>query len=444
MIVDNFLRVKISELTPKEWKQIEKTLTFVKDNGDVVISYRKLVTKGIYKLPRGAWSIMPDRIRYTDRRVAPLMPKLKFTVKLNDIEKDPRYKGQVEAVNSMLEQEQGLIVRPPGTGKTQIALAFASLCETRTLILVHTEDILNQWVEYTESAIPELKGKVGIVRGSTCEIGHITIGTVQTLQRYLSKKAWWDQFGCVIADEAHHVSAPTWEAVLNGCKGKYRFGFTASPTRADGMHPTMKFIVGPIIHRQKFSSPVELTVVPVKTKFKVLYRGPFDWTNMVTKLVRDPARNRKIARVVDREIEAGNSVLVLSRRIEHLELIADAMRSDSSILTGARSKKDRQDILANFRSGNVRCVLATQLADEALDVPRLNRVCLVHPGKHEGRLVQQIGRAIREHTTKTDAVIFDFVDYRISVLRRQWNERKRAYKKNKITVRSTRKLIARD
>jgi superfamily II DNA or RNA helicase len=223
--------------------------------------------------------------------------------------------------------------------------------------------------------------------------------------------------------------------VLNACPARYRFGFTASPTRADGMHPTMRFIIGPVIARQKFSSPIKLTVVPVKTKFRARYRGHFDWGRLLNLLVRDEARNKQIAKVVDKEVAKGNSVLVLSRRIEHLEHISDALSCDNEILAAAtRTKADRKEILARFKSGELQCVLATQLADEALDVPRLNRVCLVHPGKHEGRIIQQVGRALRQFSTKDDAVIYDFCDLFVGVLRRQWNSRKQTYKKEGISV----------
>jgi superfamily II DNA or RNA helicase len=437
MVVDSVLTIEIPELSKKQWEKLESKLTFVNDGGDVVSAYRRYITKGHYKLPRGAWYLLPDSIRYKDRRVFPPMPKLNFNVKLNDTKKDERFAGQKEALAAMLEHEQGLVIRPPGTGKTQIALAFAAACQTRTLVLVHTEDILNQWVEYAAKALPGTE--IGVIQGKQCRIGHVTIATVQTMQRYIGKGSkWWAQFGALIADEAHHVSAPSWEGVINACPARYRFGFTASPTRADGMHPTMKFIIGPIIHRQKFSSPVKLEVVPVKTKFYAPFRHKGDWSNLVSKLVLDTARNKQIAKIADREIEKGNSVLVLSRRIEHLERIAALMHSDTEILAAAsRSKADRKDVLANFRSGTIRCVLATQLADEALDVPILNRVILAHPGKHEGRIIQQIGRAIRQHAGKQDAVIYDIVDPKVSVLKRQWNERKRTYKTARISVRST-------
>lgn len=439
MRVDRVLTVKIPELTPKQWRGLEKQLTYLNDQGDVVISYKRLIRKGVYVLPRGAWYLMPDEITYEDKRTRPSMPALDFALTLDDTEKDKRFAGQIAALKSMVAQEQGIVVRPPGTGKTEIATAFMAGAQTRSLVLVHTEDILDQWLRRIEKNIPELAGKVGVIRGKECRIGHVTVATVQTLSRsYLDRPAaWWGQWGALIADEGHHVAAPTWEAVINTCPAFYRFAFTASPSRADGMHPSMRFIVGPIIHRTKFSSPIPLEVVPVKTNFNMRYRGAFDWGRLLNKLVDDDERNGLIAKTATREAEAGNSILILSRRISHLERIAEKLHSVDGleILTGKRSSKDRKRVLSDFRSGKVRVLLATQLADEALDVQRLNRVLLVHPGKAEGRLVQQIGRALRSHPDKKDAVIFDFIDHKIGVLRRQWNERKRAYKKNGISIR---------
>jgi len=432
MIVTSQLTVGFDELSPKEWEKLRHSLTF-ELNGDLVISYRRLVTKHCYKLPRGAWSMLPNHIVYHDKRSSPEMPKLLFTVLLDDTDKDIRFEGQVAAVKSMYENEQGLLIRPPGTGKTAIGLAFAATCGTRTLVLVHTEDILQQWVSAAEAAIPG--ADIGVVRGKEARIGHITIATVQTLYRKFQgkPKEWWRQFGCIIADEAHHVSAPTWETIMNICPAKYRFGFTASETRADGMHPTMRFIIGPVIHKQKFTSSVKLQVEPVKTGFKRLYRGRHDWMPLLEDLTKDDARNRKVAEIVNREAGAGNSILVLSRRIDHLGGIAGHLTEPHEILTGKRSRADRIRILDEFRRGEIRCLLATQLADEALDVPRLNRVVLTFPGKHEGRIIQQIGRALRQHPEKQDAVIYDLVD-NVGVLRHQWTQRRRTYKQNKISI----------
>lgn len=439
MVVDSKLTLNWDELSRREWEKLFKQLTFINPKGEMVQCFRR--TLDAVQLPRGAWNLVPDHVTYEDNRVCPDMPPLKFTIKLDDLEMDERFAGQSKAVDEMVAAEQGQVIRAPGTGKTQIALGFISEARTRSLVLVHTHDILRQWVRYAQNALPDVE--IGIIQGKTVEVGHLTIATVQTFKNFITQadEEWLAQWGCVIADECHHGAAPTWEAILNSMPAYFRFGFTASATRADGMEPAIKYIIGPVIHKQKFSSPVDLKVVPVKTNFKYMYRGHWDWTRLIERLVKDDGRNRQIAEIADREIRKGNSVLVLSRRIEHLERISERMSEESEILTGKRSKKDRERILRGFTNGRVGAVLATQLADEALDVPRLNRIMLVHPGKHEGKLVQQIGRAIREFPTKKDARIYDLVDFRVGILRRQWNQRKKAYKKIGISVKSTGRLF---
>lgn len=440
MIVSNFITLDMNELSRRRWEKTLKRLTFVNGQNEIIECFQQIYTRAQVRLPRGAWELVED-LDYTDRRSAPLMPSLDFVVKLDDVEKDERFAGQSKAVASMLANEQGQIIRPPGTGKTQIALAFVALCETTSLVIVHTEDILNQWLEYAAVAIPGID--IGVVRGKKAEIGHLTIATVQTLRNHVAGKSmeWWKQFGCVIADEAHHGAAPSWDSVINRCPAKYRFGFTASRTRADGMHPALRWIFGPVIAQQKFSSPVPLTVKRVSTRFYFPYRGRFDWTPMVTALTEDERRNSQIAKIADREIERGNTVLILSRRIQHLENIAQRMQGRCEILTGVRSSADRKRILGAFRGGSLPCLLATQLADEALDVPRLNRVILTHPGKHEGRIIQQIGRAIRSYAGKKNAVIYDMADMRVTVLRRQWHQRRTTYRTERIPIRVQRRRV---
>ena len=440
MIVNSKIHLRTGELRKKDAGKILKKLTFSTPENQVVTCYR--ITPEKIVLPRGAWSEIPSYVEYADRTSFPAMPELEFTKTLDDVEKDERFGGQRRAVKAMFENEQGMIIRPPGTGKTQIALAFVAACKTRSLVLVHTHDILKQWHDYALEAIPGLS--VGVIQGSKSEVGHLTIATVQTLKNYIAGEGpeFWEQFGAVILDEAHHGPAKTFELVLNSVPARYRFGFTASATRADGMEPALRWLIGPTIHKKKFTSPVDLKVVPIKTKFNYKYRGRWDWGNLIRALIVDPGRNRLIAKVVNREVARGNSVLVLSRRIEHLEKISEQLECKNEILNASRGKRKRDDILGRFREGDIRCVLATQLADEALDIPRLNRVCLVHPGKHEGRIIQQIGRALREFPNKKNVRIYDFIDPKISVLHRQWKKRKHTYRKLKIKVKLYKRKVA--
>jgi superfamily II DNA or RNA helicase len=447
MLVNSRLVLKYDELSKIEWKVLMKKLTFVDADQQVYQCWNYNPERETVTLPRGAWNMLPEHVEYIDRRVCLTYPEIEFAHDLDAQLADGRkYERQKEAVESMLLNEQGIILRPPGTGKSQIALAFASVCRTNVLVLVHTEDILQQWIEYANAALPGTK--IGVFRGQTKDKRQITIATVQTLKRMLENDpSLKSGFGCVIADETHHGAAKTWEFILSRMEAKYRFGFTASPTRADGKHPMIRILIGPVLQRMKFQSPVDVKVKPIKTGFYYPYRGRWDWGNLLSALIRDEDRNDAIAEAADREVENGNSVLVLSRRIEHLQRIAAKMKSfptDGALLVGGwddengtrqtLKKETRKKIMHQFRSGEIKCVLGTQLADEALDVPRLSVVILTHPGKHEGRIIQQIGRALREHPDKNSATIYDVADDRVSVLRRQWMLRKQTYKTLKIPV----------
>jgi superfamily II DNA or RNA helicase len=439
MRVDSVLNIGTAELSQREWRSLFSKLRYVDDDGVMFEPWMVLPHKRVVRIPRGAWNLLPGHIEYEDARVCPPGVEFPFMGSLDQTTKDGRtFEGQKDALRTMLLQEQGLVIRPPGTGKTEIIVAFLALVATKSLVLVHTEDILQQWIARCEMLIPD--ASIGVIRGKEFRIGDVTIATVQTFRREINirGKALAEKFGAVVLDEAHHAPASTFDEVLNQMPAKYRLGVTATDTRADGKHPYMRTVIGPVIYRQKFASKVPVICVPVKShKFYYGFRGPWDWANLVNALVDDEKRNAVIAKIASAEIRQGNSILVLSRRIEHLEKIKAEITSkdgEVEILTGARTKVDRSRILADFRAGRVLCLLATQLADEALDVPILSRVILTFPGKHGGRLIQQIGRAIREHPEKEDAIIYDVVDEKVGVLRRQWMQRKQAYKQMKIKV----------
>jgi superfamily II DNA or RNA helicase len=349
----------------------------------------------------------------------------------------------------MLEHEQGIVVAQPGWGKTNVALAFAAVVKTPTLVLVHTEDIMQQWIDRAAEVIPD--AKIGVIRGKESRIGDVTISTVQTFRRRLrARPELGTCFGAVILDEAHHAPANTFDEILNALSAKYRFGFTATDKRADGRHPYMTTVLGPVIYRSKFQSKVPVKVVPLKSGFKYRYRGSWDWRNLLNALKADEKRNNKIAKKAVKCIKQGHSVLILSREIDHLQAIYEHMQLEFDFDEGwyqtcailaakLMGKEERRETLDKFRAGEIKCVLATQLADEALDVPILSRVFLTFPGKHDGRIIQQVGRALREHPEKSDAVIYDVVDDLIGVLRRQWMMRKQAYKSMRIPIAKVRR-----
>lgn len=440
MIIGSTITLDRDELSRKEWTRLFTKLTFFDSKRNEVKAYR-LLNSGV-EIPRGAWNLLPDHVEYEDHRVCPSAGLLDFKGTLDAKLPDKSFTGQQEALEACLEEEQGIVVRPPGTGKTQIALALIAALPTRCIVFVHTEDIFNQWIEYAEKS---LKIRPGHVRGDQWDESRLTIAMIQTVARDMER--WQDfarYFGCLIGDEIHHVAAPSWEEIVNCSPSKYRIGFTATTSRADGMQPLMEMLMGPVLQRQAQELKMPTKVVPVKSGFYFPYRGAFDWMPLQEALVNDAERNQKIADIALRQMDKGHSVLVLSRRIEHLEnllALIDGMQSGRDgkmhkvqILTGKVPRPKRLKMVKDFREGELKCMLATQLADEALDVPILSRVILTYPGKHDGRIIQQVGRALREFPGKDDAIIFDIIDDRIGVLRRQWMERKGAYKKMKIPV----------
>lgn len=444
MIVKSYIELKADELSRGEWRTLFKRLTFVDGEGIEVIAY-KLVKGGRVRIPRGAWALLPDHVTYHDRRVLPEHRALKMTMPLDATFDDRSFTGQQAALDKLLSEEQGLVIAQPGFGKTVVALALVAAVNTPWVVFVHTEDIFNQWMDYALNSFESLD--IGRIQGKDWSVGDLTIAMVQTVRDQMPRfrRHYADKFGGVIVDEAHHSPAESWEAILNACPAQYRVGFTATETRADGRQALMKHLIGPVIYKHKFELRVRARVIPVKTGFKFSYRGRWDWAPLQAAIVSDEARNKLIADTAMRQVKKGHSTLVLSRRIDHLKNIEAQMLFDwvgngaefkekVKILTGKTARPKRKEMLDQFRSGEIMCLLSTQLADESLDIPRLSRVLLTYPGKHDGKIIQQVGRTLREHEDKQNAVVFDFVDDKIGVLRRQWLQRKDAYKQMKIKI----------
>lgn len=436
MIVSSVIDLQAAELSEREWRKLFASLTFLDKEGHEVKTYKRLNGARV-RVPRGAWSMLPDHVLYTDKRVFPKRGSiLRYNVELR-----PEQKPAWEAC---IDQEQGLVIAQPGFGKTMIALHVVAAVRTHWIVFVHTQDIFDQWCDYAEKYLRDIK--VGKIQGQKWTTGDLTVAMVQTVRDQMPRfrRQYAEKFGGVIVDEAHHSPAESWEIILNNCPARYRLGFTATESRADGMEQLMQHLIGPVVFRQKFELPVPARVVPLKSGLKFAYRGRFDWGPLQEAIVKNEARNKLIAETALRQMKKGRSVLILSRRIEHLERIEAHMgqvpRRDVTILTGKVVKPKRLRIIESFRQGQIKCLLSTQLMDEAVDVPILSCVILTYPGKHDGRIIQQVGRALRPHDDKTGAVIFDVVDDNIGVLRRQWLERKQTYKKLKIKVKKNKQI----
>lgn len=433
MRVDSVITLGKGELSRRDMEKLLRALTFYDAEENEISAYQYLPGKDQLILPRGALDLLPRGLEVEDMRSRPLMPKLAYAKQLDAL----GYEGQSAAVKEMFLAQQGQVIAPPGRGKTEIALAFAAACRTRVLVVVHTQDLYQQWIDRAADSVPGMS--VGKIQGSNCQVEHLTIAMAQTLRQYIGNGGkFWRQFGAVIVDETHHAAAETWEWILNVCPAYYRFGITASEKRSDGRQPLVRFNVGPVIYRLKFRSAVPMTVIPIKTGFTSKWNG-LQWTRIVHDLVRNESRNQRIAEIVNREVREGNTVLVLSRQIKHLELIRDILVTDPEmeghikVVTGKIPRGRRDGFIQQLRNGDIRCILGTQLFEEGIDIPRLNRIVLAFPGT-EVTALQKVGRGARKHEGKTETIVYDMLDDLVRVLVKQYLRRRTWYKSVGIQV----------
>lgn len=340
---------------------------------------------------------------------------------------------QARAVEVMVERVQGCAVLPCGAGKTVVGAGVIARTGQPSIVLVHTHDLLKQWVDMTRDA---LRLEAGVIAEGHMSVEEVTIATVQTLAAMPSRELAYlgRRFGTVILDEAHHAPAAVFRTVLSAFAGKYRFGLTATPERADGLGPLLALCIGPVLYEVSHEQLVQggylviPRIVPVETGIACESESH---SKMVSELIKNSSRNRLIVELVSEEAKDGRTVLVLSGRVDHCRRLAglfDDAGVSAAALTGTVSKTKRAGILARFKEGGLSVVCATSLADEGLDVSRLERLVLATPARAEGRTIQRLGRLMRPHPGKATPVLYDLVDDAV-MARRQFSARRRAYTK---------------
>lgn len=226
------------------------------------------------------------------------------------------------------------------------------------------------------------------------------------------------------------------DALLKRVKAKYVLGLTATPIRRDGLHPIIFMQCGPIRHAaaQPEGTPRDLAVVPHWLHKPINLPPQASIQEVFRQLALDPDRTAKIAAEIKNAFDQGRNVLALTERTEHLDAMAAALVGKVPIflLHGRLSKKQRTALLAELEAlppDAPRVLLATgKLVGEGFDHPPLDTLVLAMPISWKGTLQQYAGRLHREHATKTNAIIIDFVDTGHPALLRMWDKRQAGYR----------------
>ena len=323
------------------------------------------------------------------------------------------YWYQSEAVQAVVFAGGGVVEAPCGAGKTGIGTFLASEVEGRVLVLVHTLDLQRQWVARLESWLPGVSvGRIG--GGKDQRDRDIVVASLSTLARWTwdELRAFGAGFGLLVCDECHHVPAETWVRVVAALPARCRVGLTATPKRKDGLHDWMHLALGPTRYRidQRTLDASGRTMPPdirlVATGHEVVEQDHAAHT--LRDVLTDEDRQAVLVDVVRRLVEDGRRVLVLTARVDHAQ--ATAVHLDGIALVGTVGASTRAAALEAVRSGECRVLVATQLADEGLDLPELDAVVLAAPSSHRPATRQRIGRACRALEGKRTPVVVDLRD----------------------------------
>ena len=345
---------------------------------------------------------------------------------------------QETAVAAMLQHDAGVFCAPTAFGKTVTAAALIAQRGTNTLVLVHRTELLKQWQERLQVFLGVGKGVVGTIGGGKAKpTGKIDIAVMQSLSRQGEINELVENYGQVIVDECHHIGAVSFESILKRIKARYVLGLTATPIRRDGQQPIIFMQCGPIRHTaaKATSAPRELVVVPHTLEANIALPVDARIQDVFSHLVHNSVRTLAIATDIVKAFQEGRKVLVLTERTEHLRAIATELAGKVATmytLHGRMPKKQRATLIDNLNRlppDAPRVLLSTgKLVGEGFDHPPLDTLVLAMPISLKGTLQQYAGRLHREHATKTDVRIIDFVDAGHPALLRMWDKRQRGYR----------------
>ncbi|WP_045516685.1 TOTE conflict system archaeo-eukaryotic primase domain-containing protein [Neobacillus niacini] len=356
---------------------------------------------------------------------------------------EANFKGQLtsqqeEAVTELMRHENGTLAASTGFGKTVTAAALIAKRKTNTLIIVDRTQLLQQWVEKLALFLQKSPQEIGQIGGGKKKItGQIDVATIQSLNSKGEIKSFITQYGQIIVDECHHISAFTFEKVLKQIRAMYVYGLTATPIRKDGLHPIIFMQCGPIRFKtdakiQAKIRPFRHTLIPRYTNFR---SNSTDIQEVYQSISKDKHRNQLLFNDVLNELEKGRSPIVLTERIEHLDNLGKQFKGFAKniiLLTGSMSKKEQKlelERLEKIPDNEERLVIATgKYIGEGFDDPRLDTLFLAMPISWKGTLQQYVGRLHRIHSNKQEVKVFDYVDDQVPVLNIMFKKRLSGYK----------------
>jgi superfamily II DNA or RNA helicase/very-short-patch-repair endonuclease len=358
---------------------------------------------------------------------------------------------QQQAGAAMLAHDTGVLAATTAFGKTVLAAWLIAQRGVNTLILVHRQQLLEQWVERLSQFLgipPKAIGRWG--GGRKKLTGNIDVALIQSVIRKDVVQDLVGDYGHLVVDECHHISAHSFELVARRAKARYVTGLSATVARKDGHHPIIFMQCGPVRHkvdarRQAAERPFSHEVWVRPTGF--LPGGePSDdkrveFQRLCDAVMHAELRNRMICAEVVEAVRAGRSPVILTERTEHLHLLAGILGDTVPhviTLQGGMGRKSLLAALARVREipvGEGRVLIATgRFLGEGFDDARLDTLFLTMPVSWHGTIAQYVGRLHRLHDGKQSVRVYDYADLDVPMLSRMFDKRCAGYEAAGYTI----------
>jgi len=385
----------------------------------------------------------------------------------SDIKIDAEFLGQLreeqpKAIDKLLQNNIGVLSGTTAFGKTIVAIKLIAERKVNTLILVDKVNLVSQWrkrlLEFLtiNETLPDIdmgvlkkRGRkttrsiVGQIGGGKNNLnGIVDIAVMQSLYHGGEVKECIKNYGMIIVDECHHVSAFSFESILKSAMAKYVYGLTATPSRKDGHHPMIFMQCGPIRYRdnakkQAENRPFEHYVIPRFTSLNIpLGRDDKNVSiqELYAEVVINTVRNEMIVADVIKSHANGRNCVVLTERTAHVDLLAKTLSANiPNVIAlvggmGAKEYRDKMQQIANVPIGSPLTLVATgKYLGEGFDEPRLDTLFLAMPISWKGTLQQYAGRLHRLFENKNEVQIFDYVDIHVRMLEKMYHKRLSGY-----------------
>lgn len=362
---------------------------------------------------------------------------------------------QQRALQQILKHEMGVISAPTGFGKTVLAAKIIAERKTSTLVIVHTKVLAEQWKErldqfitikdepykeYTPTGRIRKKDTIGEIYGSKNKQSRLVdIALFQTLSSRDDLENFFSHYGQVIVDEAHHLPASSYEDVIKNVNSRYLHGLTATPERKDGLHPLMFMRLGELIYddQNKIDDRVLIPryFYPRFTSYSD-YNPELTHIEHLEKMQFDVSRNDQIVHDIKENISANRTCLVLTNRIEHIELLAELL---NEIISGRRiftlhsrqKKRFNEEQIDEMKlQKEPFVIIATgQYVGEGFDLGSLESLFIAMPFSNKTLSQQYLGRLNRNLKEKSELRVYDYIDFAVDIYRNMYQKRLTQYLK---------------